>query len=523
MSKRKATVSNELYASVYSFLNESGHASVAKALLKDAKLSAENLKSTISLDEAFNSFTATKRPIVAQGGSTAKKAKVEDSSSSSSDSSSDSASEEDVAPVKAAIKAPPAKAIPAKKQESSSSSSDSSEDEKPAAKPVSAVKPAPAKATPASKKVPAPASSSDSSSSESDSSDDEAPAAKPIPVVTKVTPVSAKKAKSSSSSSSSDSSDSDSEVEAPSKLVVKAVPAKTSASKAAAKKESSSESSSSSSSDSDESSEDEKPVAKKNPAEKSKAVAVPTPKSEESATGFKAYVRGLPWAATEKEIRDFFKACGKISVCELPLGDDGRASGTAFVTFPSKSEYNKAIELDGQYWPGTERWLSIKEASDKPEAKKFEVGVRPEGCNTVFVGNLPWDVTEEVMRETFSAAGEVANVRFAMNEDGSLKGFGHVEFCNGDDTVNAVGLAGSMINGRACRVDYAPPRAASPRDGGGRGGGRGRGGDSPRSGRDGGRGRGGRGAGGPPSFANKNKGTIAFGGNSSAKKMTFDE
>ena len=37
--------------------------------------------------------------------------------------------------------------------------------------------------------------------------------------------------------------------------------------------------------------------------------------------------------------------------------------------------------------------------------------MRPEGCDTVFVGNLPWDVDEDSMREIFKSAGEISSVR----------------------------------------------------------------------------------------------------------------
>ena len=125
------------------------------------------------------------------------------------------------------------------------------------------------------------------------------------------------------------------------------------------------------------------------------------------------------------------------------------------------------------------------------------------------------------MREVFASVGTVDRIRLATAEDGSFKGFGHVQFSDGASTVEAVKLAGTDINGRAIRVDYAPPRDRQSAGGasGGRGG-RGDGGRGGRGGRDGGRGgRGGRGT--PASTGgNKAKGSIAV---SAGKKMTFDE
>jgi nucleolin len=220
-------------------------------------------------------------------------------------------------------------------------------------------------------------------------------------------------------------------------------------------------------------------------------------------------------------VKDFFKGCGKGFNVELPMGEDGRSTGTAFVIFNERAELERAIELDGQYWPGTERWLKIQEGFEKPERKNFGTGVRPEGCDTVFVGNLPFDVEEDQMREIFGTAGTVNSIRFAMAEDGSFKGFGHVQFSDGACTDEAVKLAGTDINGRYIRVDYAPPRDRQSAGGGASGGRGGRGGrgDGGRGGRgDSGRGRGGgRGTPGPP---NKSKGNIAV---SAGTKMTFDE
>ena len=278
----------------------------------------------------------------------------------------------------------------------------------------------------------------------------------------------------------------------------------------------------------EDSSEEEAPPAKKaapvvkKAAPEVVAAVVPVYDSASATMGLhKIYVKGLPWLASEYEVRDFFKSCGTITSVELPIGDDGRSTGTAYVIFAQRSELDSAIALDGQIWPGTERWLKIQEGFEKPERKVFGTGVRPEGCDTVFVGNLPFDVEEDQLREVFASVGNVDRIRFATAEDGSFKGFAHVQFSDGASTDEAVKMAGTDINGRSIRVDYAPPRDRQSAGGGASGGrGRGDGGRGGRGGRDGGRGgRGGRGTPGSTG-GNKAKGSIAV---SAGKKMTFDE
>ncbi|XP_058106058.1 nucleolin 1-like isoform X2 [Magnolia sinica] len=47
---------------------------------------------------------------------------------------------------------------------------------------------------------------------------------------------------------------------------------------------------------------------------------------------------------------------------------------------------------------------------------------------TLFVGNLSYSVERADVEEFFKGAGEVVDARFASNEEGVFKGFGHVEF-----------------------------------------------------------------------------------------------
>ena len=318
----------------------------------------------------------------------------------------------------------------------------------------------------------------------------------------------------SSDSSSSDSSDS--EEEAPAKK------------KEVKKKEESSDSSSSDSSDSEdeksnETKESDVPASKKRKAEnteesssKRAAVGEDLPDDENPTI----YIRGLPWKATAEEVQEFFAECGAIKSVDLPLMGDGRSSGTAIVEFESPEGSAKAMECNGADFGG--RWLNIKYSSSKPITAVREPSKKEEGCTTVFVGNLSFQIDEDTLREAFSACGPIASIRFAEDrETGAFKGFGHIEFENSESTDKAVKMAGEDVMGRPIRVDYANDRRGG--GGGGRGGG-GRGGrgymGGGRGGGRGGRGRGGgRGGGRPdPSKAKKSGGIAAFSGT----KVTFD-
>ena len=116
----------------------------------------------------------------------------------------------------------------------------------------------------------------------------------------------------------------------------------------------------------------------------------------------------------------------------------------------------------------------------------------------LYVGNLPYSVTDQELNDIFSEIGEVQSAR-VMNdrETGRSRGFGFVEMKNEDDGREAIEkLNGRDMGGRALVVNEARPREERPRSGGGFGGGGGGGGRGGSGGGGGGGGRGGFGGGG---------------------------
>ena len=126
---------------------------------------------------------------------------------------------------------------------------------------------------------------------------------------------------------------------------------------------------------------------------------------------------------------------------------------------------------------------------------------KPADCNTVFLGNLSFNIDENTLREVFGLCGEITDVRwvrattkqrgahavgavsairgagptgprsidilcsacpffvlfrcFQVEKDGEFKGCGFVEFAESWSTDEAVKLNGSDVMGRPMRVDYS--------------------------------------------------------------------
>jgi RNA recognition motif-containing protein len=116
----------------------------------------------------------------------------------------------------------------------------------------------------------------------------------------------------------------------------------------------------------------------------------------------------------------------------------------------------------------------------------------------IYVGNLPYKITDTDMRELFAAYGEVSSVSMVKDKmTGQSKGFGFVEMPD-DAAANAAiqGLNEKPVQGRNIKVNEAKPREDRPRTGGGFGGGRSGGGGFGGGSRDGGGFGGGRSSGG---------------------------
>jgi RNA recognition motif-containing protein len=113
----------------------------------------------------------------------------------------------------------------------------------------------------------------------------------------------------------------------------------------------------------------------------------------------------------------------------------------------------------------------------------------------IYVGNLAFSVSEELLNSTFAQFGAVDSAKIITDrETGRSKGFGFVEMASDGDADQAIEkLNGSDLNGRNMNVSEARPQEDRPRGGGG-GGGRGGGGGGYGGG--GGRGGGGGGRGG---------------------------
>jgi hypothetical protein len=96
----------------------------------------------------------------------------------------------------------------------------------------------------------------------------------------------------------------------------------------------------------------------------------------------------------------------------------------------------------------------------------------------LYVGNLPFSMTENDLTDLFAQAGNVARVQMINDRvTGRHRGFGFVEMGTAEEAQAAIAkFHGHEINGRALTVNEARPMEQREGGGGGGGGGGYRGG-----------------------------------------------
>ncbi len=78
---------------------------------------------------------------------------------------------------------------------------------------------------------------------------------------------------------------------------------------------------------------------------------------------------------------------------------------------------------------------------------------------TLYVGNLPWTIKEDELRQSFEAHGTVISARIISDRDsGRSKGFGFIEVEDNDAAKVIEAMNGNELGGRSITVNEARPK-----------------------------------------------------------------
>jgi len=197
----------------------------------------------------------------------------------------------------------------------------------------------------------------------------------------------------------------------------------------------------------------------------------------------KVFVANMAFTTTEEELKAFFAPGEVEDICWLQKpkeeggNDDKLFTGTAFLRFSTAESAREAVGKHGQVL--LERELNINFAKPRkpgqvggPERAPREskwgkeaLGEKPEGCTTIFVGNLPYEIDDGEIHEFAKDCGVITGIRWLNDrESGKFKGCGFIDFADTESVDEFALKNGQALKGRAIRIDYASPKQQGDAD-----------------------------------------------------------
>ena len=169
-------------------------------------------------------------------------------------------------------------------------------------------------------------------------------------------------------------------------------------------------------------------------------------------------ILGLPYETTEFELRQMFSKYGEILKIYLPkYKNTNKNIGHCYIYFSTEESATKSLEMNNQRIGRRYMEISLYNMRNNfsKESGKLDPDDIPLDCTTAFVKNLPYNVTEEMVRDKFKPCGEINQLRFVYEPNKiKFKGFCYIDFKEHKGLVRALKLNGDFFEGRKLYVDY---------------------------------------------------------------------
>eukprot|EP01094_Clydonella_sp_ATCC50884_P004794 TRINITY_DN137_c1_g1_i1.p1 TRINITY_DN137_c1_g1~~TRINITY_DN137_c1_g1_i1.p1 ORF type:complete len:241 (+),score=63.13 TRINITY_DN137_c1_g1_i1:33-725(+) len=179
----------------------------------------------------------------------------------------------------------------------------------------------------------------------------------------------------------------------------------------------------------------------------------------------RVYVGNLSWSTTAEELREHMAQAGTVVIADVLTGKDGRSRGCGVVEYESEEQALNAIStLTDTQIAGTERLIFVREDREgKPppprQPRAVAGGAGPAGGAprqrrvtpgySLYVGNLPYSVSWQDLKDHFRTCGNVIRADVARGRDRRSRGYGTVVFENQEDAQRAIEtMHDSDFNGR---------------------------------------------------------------------------
>ena len=170
------------------------------------------------------------------------------------------------------------------------------------------------------------------------------------------------------------------------------------------------------------------------------------------------FIMGLPYEATEVELKNIFQRYGEIIKIKLPkYQNTNKNVGHCYIYYNNEQSAINSLELN-KHKLG-KRYMEISLSKPITNHFKDNNSIDPDDvpldCKTAFVKNLNYNITEQEVDEKFKNCGQINAIRFVYdNLTHKFKGFCYIDFKEHKGLLKALKLNGNFFGGRKIRVDY---------------------------------------------------------------------
>ncbi|XP_027349521.1 polyadenylate-binding protein 7-like [Abrus precatorius] len=176
------------------------------------------------------------------------------------------------------------------------------------------------------------------------------------------------------------------------------------------------------------------------------------------------YMKNLDPDITEATLQEKFSSFGKIVSLAIAKDDNGMSKGFGFVNYDNPDDAKRALETMNGSQLGS-KILYVARAQKKAEReqilhhqfeeKRKEQILKYKGSN-IYVKNIDDNVSDEELRDHFSACGNITSAKVMRDDKGISKGFGFVCFSTPEEANKAVNtFHGFMFHGKPLYVALA--------------------------------------------------------------------
>jgi len=156
---------------------------------------------------------------------------------------------------------------------------------------------------------------------------------------------------------------------------------------------------------------------------------------------------GLPFRATEKEMKDFFLPDTECVSIRVILNRDGRPSGDAIATFKTNEDVTEALKKDREHLGSRFIILSRCEESGSHSQSSNNAGAGRGGF-CIKMSGLPFRTTVPEIIDFFSTHADCTKARILNNRDNRPSGKAIAEFASKEEVLNAMKLNKEYIGDR---------------------------------------------------------------------------